>query len=461
MPVTESQRVHQGEWPAMVLSFVYFFCVLAAYYVIRPVREQLAAAVGSTQLPWFFAATFAATLVLTPVFAWLIARWPRRVVVPVVYLFFMVCLVAFIPLFARDGLISPRALGIVFFVWVSVFNLFVVSVFWSFMADIWDEGQARRLFPLIGVAGTIGAIAGPVITRVLVDVIGVAPLLAVSAGLLGIALLCVLLLGRWSQRHDLGKQHHNQPVGGGIFDGLKQIITTPFMRNMAILMLLGDAVGTICYALVTDYSRATFHDAVARTRFAADLDMSTNLLMILLQLTATRILLPRVGAGVVIAVWAVIGIVVCLAMAMSGNPNVPVFAISQEQAAAWIAHIPDVPFLRNLIAQPIELLPTLSWVVLMLLVTRATAYGMMQPARESLYTLVPRSWRYKGKNAVDTAVWRAGDVASALLVNALKSVGAAGTIFGLTGAAAIAISGWIGWRTAAQAQDARNAARTD
>lgn len=445
----------------MALSFVYFFCVLAAYYVIRPVREQLAAAVGSTQLPWFFAATFAATLALTPVFAWLIARWPRRVVVPVVYLFFIGCLVAFIPLFARDGLISPRALGIVFFVWVSVFNLFVVSVFWSFMTDIWDEGQARRLFPLIGVAGTIGAIAGPVITRVLVDVIGVAPLLAVSAGLLGIALLCVLLLGRWSQRHDLGKQHHNQPVGGGIFDGLKQILTTPFMRNMAILMLLGDAVGTICYALVTDYSRATFHDAVARTRFAADLDMSTNLLMILLQVTATRFLLPRVGAGVVIAVWAAIGIAVCLAMAMSGNPNVPVFAISQEQAAAWIAHIPDVPFLRNLIAQPIELLPTLSWVVLMLLVTRATAYGMMQPARESLYTLVPRSWRYKGKNAVDTAVWRAGDVASALLVNALKSIGAAGTIFGLTGAAAIAISGWIGWRTAAQAQDARNAASTD
>ena len=445
----------------MALSFVYFFCVLAAYYVIRPVREQLAAAVGSTQLPWFFAATFAATLVLTPVFAWLVAHWPRRVVVPVVYLFFMVCLVAFIPLFARDGLISPRALGIVFFVWVSVFNLFVVSVFWSFMADIWDEGQARRLFPLIGVAGTIGAIAGPVITRVLVDVIGVAPLLAVSAGLLGIALLCVLLLGRWSQRHDFGKQQHNQPVGGGIFDGLKQIVATPFMRNMAILMLLGDAVGTICYALVTDYSKATFHDAVARTRFAADLDMSTNLLMILLQVTVTRILLPRVGAGVVIAVWAAIGIVVCLAMAMSGNPNVPVFAISQGQASAWIAQIPDVPFLRSLIAQPIELLPTLSWVVLMLLVTRATAYGMMQPARESLYTLVPRSWRYKGKNAVDTAVWRAGDVASALLVNALKSIGAAGTIFGLTGAAAIAVSGWIGWRTAAQAQDARDAARTD
>ena len=140
-----------GEWRAVVLSFVYFFCVLAAYYVMRPVREQLSAAVGSTQLPWFFAATFVATLLLTPVFAALVSRWPRRIVVPVVYVFFIACLLAFVPLFTNQGLLSPRALGMVFFVWVSVFNLFVVSVFWSFMADIWSDEQARRLFPIIAV----------------------------------------------------------------------------------------------------------------------------------------------------------------------------------------------------------------------------------------------------------------------------------------------------------------------
>ncbi|MEO6364882.1 MAG: MFS transporter, partial [Luteimonas sp.] len=128
-------RVHSGEWRAVVLSFVYFFCVLAAYYVIRPVREQLSAAVGSKQLPVFYAATFVVMLVLAPVFGALVARYPRRVVVPAVTLFFIACLLAFMPLFAVEGLLTAPTLGAVFFVWVSVFNLFVVSVFWSFMSD--------------------------------------------------------------------------------------------------------------------------------------------------------------------------------------------------------------------------------------------------------------------------------------------------------------------------------------
>src|SRR5690606_15497280 len=129
-----------------------------------------------TQLPWFYAATFLATLLLTPLFAWLAGRYPRRVMVPAVYLFFIACLLAFVPLFTQNGLLSPRALGTLFFVWVSVFNLFVVSVFWSFMADVWDMAQARRLFPMIALGGTVGAIAGPALTRTLASVIGVAPL---------------------------------------------------------------------------------------------------------------------------------------------------------------------------------------------------------------------------------------------------------------------------------------------
>ncbi|MGB3391817.1 MAG: MFS transporter, partial [Stenotrophomonas sp.] len=194
-------RVHSGEWSAVALSFAYFFCVLAAYYVIRPLREQLAAAVGSTQLPWFYGATFIGTLLLTPLFGALVTRWPRRVVVPLVYVFFIACLVGFVPLFAWPELLTPRTLGILFFVWVSVFNLFVVSVFWSFMSDIWSTEQARRLFPVIAVAGTLGAVTGPTLTRSLVGVIGVAPLLVVSAVLLCAALGCVVALGRWARVH--------------------------------------------------------------------------------------------------------------------------------------------------------------------------------------------------------------------------------------------------------------------
>lgn len=416
-------RIHTGEWRAVAICFVYFFCVLAAYYVIRPVREQLSAAVGSTQLPWFYAATFVATLVLTPVFAALASRWPRRRLVPVVYVFFIACLLAFIPAFTNVGLLSPRALGMVFFVWVSVFNLVVVSVFWIFMSDIWSLEQSKRLFPIIAVAGTLGALAGPALTRSLVDVIGVAPLLLVSAGLLCIATVCVVLLGRWARvhgarRHEAG---HEDAVGGGMWDGLKQIFADPFIRGMAVLLLLADGIGTVNYALMIDYSGATFADAAARTRFHADVDLVANLLTVVVQIALTRWLLPRKGPGLVIMIWALVSIAVLLVVVFSPDPHAPLFTL---------------PLLLGPVA------PT----VLALIVSRGLAYGMAEPARHSLYTRVPRNVRYKGQDAVDTAVWRFGDVAIATGMNGLKAIGmSVGGFAGLSALAAFAAAG-IGWR---------------
>lgn len=415
-------RVRSGEWRAVALSFAYFFCVLAAYYVVRPVREQLSAAVGSTQLPWFYGATFLATLVLSPVFAALVSRWPRRIVVPLVYVFFIACLLAFVPLFTAQGLLSPRALGTVFFVWVSVFNLFVVSVFWTFMSDIWDVEQSRRLFPVIAVAGTLGAISGPALTRTLVNVIGVAPLLVVSATLLGVATLCVVLLGRWARvhgarRHEAG---HEDAVGGSMFDGIKQVFMDPFMRGMAILLLLADGIGTVNYALVTDYSGATSADAVSRTRFAADVDLTTNVLIAIVQICITRWLLPRKGPGYVIMVWALVSIAALLTVVFAANPHAALF------------HVP--------------LLGAVAPVTLALIVSRGLAYGMAEPARHSLYTRVPRSVRYKGQNTVDTAVWRFGDVAIASGMNGLRALGVATGGFASLSAVAAMLAAGIGWR---------------
>lgn len=416
-PVATKRQIHVGEGRAVALSFVYFFCVLAAYYVMRPVREQLSAAVGSIQLPWFYGATFVATLLLTPVFALLVARYPRPVVVPVVHGFFIVCLLAFVPLFTSHGVLGPRALGALFFVWVSVFNLFVVSVFWSFMVDIWDEVQARRLFPIIALGGTAGAIAGPLLTRALVSVVGVAPLLVVSAALLGVAVVCVVVLGRWARSHGSRRFDAGQEaaVGGGMFDGLKQVFGNPFMRAMALLLLLGDGIGTINYALVADYSGATFADAVARTRFAANVDLSTNILQVVVQLTLTRWLLVRHGAAPAIALWAVVSAVMMLVVVLAGNPYAPVIG-------------------------------SMPWVALALIVSRGLAYGMLGPARESLFAYVPRSLRYKGKNAVDTAVWRFGDLVISLSMNLLRGGGM--LVAGFAGIAAIAAAtaGALGWR---------------
>ena len=415
----DERSARAREWPALALSFAYFFCVLAAYYMIRPVRDQLSAAVGSTQLPWFYAATFVATLALTPLFSALVARYPRRVVVPAVYLFFIACLLGFVPLFTSQGLLSPRALGMAFFVWVSVFNLFVVSVFWSFMADIWNEAQARRWFPIIALGGTAGAIAGPALTGALVGLIGVAPLLVVSAGVLGLALACVVLLGRWAREHGARRFEAGEgaAVGGGMFDGLRQIFADPFVRAMALLMLLGDAIGTVNYALIIDYSGATFVDAVARTRFAAQLDLATNGLTIVAQLFVTRWLLVRHGPAPAIALWAL-------------------------ATAAMLALVVVVDDAYRPVLGPMP------WVALALIVSRGLAYGVLGPARESLFARVPRSLRYKGKNAVDTAVWRFGDISVALAMNALRAVGVGVGGFAALGALAAGTAGTIGWRLA-------------
>src|SRR6476660_4929248 len=182
--------VERQEWPAVILAFFYFFLVLAAYYVLRPVREQLSAAVGVQALLPFYSATFVVTLVLTPVYGWLVAHFPRKRFVPLVYLFFIANLLAFIPAFQAQGTLAPEILGAVFFVWMSVFNLFVVAVFWSFVADVFSATQAYRLFGIIALGGTLGAISGPLLTKTLVHVIGIAPLLGVAAALLGGAVAC-------------------------------------------------------------------------------------------------------------------------------------------------------------------------------------------------------------------------------------------------------------------------------
>ena len=407
--------MQRGEWPALAVSLAYFFCVLTAYYVIRPVREQLAGAVGSTQLPWFYGATFIATLALTPLFAGLVSRWPRRVMVPVVYGVFVACLLAFVPLFMDTSLLGERALGIVFFVWVSVFNLFVVSVFWIFMSDVWTPVQARRLFPIIALAGTLGSLVGPMLTRSLVGVIGVASLLVVSAALLGLATMLSVLVGRWARDHRRMAGLDDAPLGGGMFDGLKQIIATPFMRYMAILLILSDGIGGVNYALLADYARATFTDDTARTGFFATVDLYTNALIIGLQALITWWLLPMLGPGRILIVWASIAMLALGIVVLSADPYAAVLAGMPAVAIATI-------------------------------VSRALAYGMAEPARHALFTQVARNERYKGQNAVDTAVWRFGDLVVAVLMNAGRAAGVGVAGFAALGAGVAALAAGVGWR---------------
>jgi len=376
---------------APMLSALAFFFVMTSYYIIRPVRDQLSGAVGSQSLPLFYGAVFVVMLLLTPVFGMLVARFRRRRLLGWSYSFFIVCMLAFVPAFVAQERIGARELGVVFFVWVSVFNLFVVSLFWSFMADIFSSGQARRVFSLIALGGMGGAIFGPLVTKLLVQLIGVAPLLLVSALALGLSL--VLLL-RLSRQHDRQPGSRGQEaIGGSLWAGIKELWSRPFLRYMALLMLFGDGIGTLAYALVADYAKAHFADNVARTSFYNDLDLATNLLGALLQLSLTRWLLIRHGAGWGLLLPALVNVVLLAGVALIGGGNLVLLGYS---------------------------LPLLA---LMSVATRGFAYGMTKPAVDALYTRVPRETRYKGKNFVETAVWRFGDLLVTSAVSGLRMLG--------------------------------------
>ena len=400
--------IQRHEWFAVGVAFVYFFCVLTAYYMIRPVRDQLSAAVGSTSLPFFYAATFAATLALTPLFGALVARFPRRKFVPIVYLFFIVGMIAFIPAFQMQETIGARLLGSIFFVWVSVFNLFVVAVFWSFMADLFDAEQAHRLFPVITLGGAIGALVGPALTKAFVFLVGVSGLLIVSSLLLGVAIGCILMLSRWSRNHPVAGdiRRDERVIGGGLLAGAIETLKSPLMRRIALLMLLGDAVGTVIYALLIDYSGATYPTREARIEFAAGIDLWANSLQMILQLVLTRPLMVRFGPGA--------------AMAMDG-------AVKAVMLAGLIVF-----------AGP--------WIAIVAIVTRASAYGIFKPAADSLYTRVDAETRYKTKNFIDTSVWRFGDLVITSGFNLLRWLGMALPGFAALTMLAAASSGWLGWR---------------
>ncbi|WP_257386564.1 NTP/NDP exchange transporter [Tahibacter caeni] len=400
--------VKSHEWAALCVSAAYFFCVLASYYIIRPVRDQLSAAAGSTQLPIFYLAVFVVTLLLTPVFGALAARFRRSQFVPAVYAIVAVLTMAFIPLFAQQERIGATVLGTLFFIWGSVFNLLIVALFWSFMADIFDRAQARRLFPLIAIGGALGAIAGPTMTKLLVFAVGVRGLLVVSALLLGLCIACIYWLLSWARRNPVvGEPDRDQRViGGSMIAGAIETLRSPFLRRVALLMLLGDCVGTVIYAFLADYNRAMFPTQAAGIAFASNLDLATNILQILFQLFLTREIMVRLGPIAALVLDGIVKALMLVGLVVVGP----------------------------------------GWIVVAAVVTRASAYGIFKPAADSLYTEVDAETRYKAKNFIDTAVWRFGDLAVTSSLNLLRGLGVATGGLALLAALAGVSSAWVGWR---------------
>ena len=419
----DTLRGAMRESPPLLWSFLYFFCLLSGYYVLRPVREAMAAssdieaifppgliaffasrgvALGEFTLQFIFTAVFVIMLLLQPVYGWLVSRFARRVFLPVIYGFFIATLLVFHAMF--DSGVAGR--GLAFILWITVFNLFAVAVFWSFMADVYDNAQARRYYGYIGAAGTIGAFLGPALTRTLVERVGIANMMLVSAALLAVCVVCILQLRRYAVAREAqrGQNSGEVPMGGEILAGLKLVAREPLLRWLALMVVLGVGVGTLLYNEQNRIARTLFSSADERAAYFATLDLAVNSLTLVIQLLVTRGLMSRFG--------------IAPALLVPGAAIVFGFAM--------------------LSASPLPVL-----IAIVQVVTRAGEFSLAKPARETIYTRVGREWRYKAGAAIDTVIYRGGDL-TFVWVHKLLSAFGSNVVFGagLLIASGMTFSAW-------------------
>ncbi|MDH4150734.1 MAG: MFS transporter, partial [Betaproteobacteria bacterium] len=302
--LTRIVAVRPGEIRALLWSFAYFFFLLAAYYVLRPVRDEMGIAGGIRNLPWLFTATFFVMLAAVPVFGAIVARVPRRRFIPLVYHFFAVNILIFWVLLTFKIAMADTAR--VFFVWISVFNLFAVSVFWSFMADLYQSEQGKRLFGFIAAGGSAGALLGPLIAVGLAEAVGRANLLLIAALLLEIAVLCVMRLETaataFKKNGDAASVSpsaapHDAGLGGSWIAGLMMVLRSPYLAGIALWVALLSLAGTFLYFQQANIVAALSDDPNRRTAIFARIDLAVSLLTIIVQFVITGKIIRRFGAG--------------------------------------------------------------------------------------------------------------------------------------------------------------------
>lgn len=360
----------------IAVPVVTFFCVLCGYFVVRPVRDEIGVRAGLDHLPWLFTATFVATLLLVPLFGWLVARARRRLIATSTYAICSALLLVTYGAIQAGG--NVVAWGVGLFVGISVLNLFIISVFWSLMADAYDEAEARRWYGIIAVGGTAGAIAGPAITAFLSTRIGPMNLLPVSATFLAIAAVLTLLVPR---RRDAPPQ---QRIGGNIFAGIRLALASPTLLRIALIVICYTTISTILYMEQADIVKRAFTDPGERTRYFALLDLVNNIATVVVQALITRRVLTRLG----------------LRVALTAAPAL---------VGAGLAAL--------------ALFPRLALVAVLQVIHRVGEHGFTRPGREVIYTTVGAEERYKAKNFIDTFVYRGNDALIAWALEGLHAIG--------------------------------------
>ena len=389
-------KVEPGEGGRLAWSCGYFFCLLGGYYILRPFRDEMGAAGGVDNLKWLYLGTLGSMMVASFLFAGLTTRFPRGRFIPFVYRFFAINLLIFFALLKLMPAAGQVHLGRVIFVWTSVYNLFVVSVFWSFMADVFTNPQGKRLFGFIAMGGTLGHICGSYVAEHYAQELGAVNLLLITVVLLEAACFCVGRLNAIARRRaEVGGvaavprspdssgppagdgDRGDRPIEGGPFAGLGLVLRSPYLLGIALFMLFYTVTSTFLYITRLEVGLLWSDDPDARVAFYARINLWTGVLTMLGQIFLTSRLMGRLGVGLTLGILPAITFV---GFAILGTS-----------------------FVRP------ELLATVWVLMLFETIRRAGNFAFSRPAREVLYTVVGRQEKYKAKNLIDTFVYRAGD----------------------------------------------------
>jgi AAA family ATP:ADP antiporter len=388
--------VEPPEVRAVLLSFVYFFFLMASYFILRPLRDTMGSVYGVAHLQELFTGTFILSFIVAPIYAGLASRIRLATFLPWVYGFIALTMVVFYLLFAHIA--HDRWVAAAFFVWTSTFNLLTISVFWSLMADIFSRSQAKRLFGFIAAGGTLGTICGPAFTVLFVDTVGANTLLLISAAGFTVTALLVRRVEAEKRRlaaaDPLAQQSSlDRKLGGNPFDGFALLFKSQYLLMIALFILLMTTISTLIYFQLQDLITHDFATRAERTRAFATIDLATNGSAVFIQLFGTGRLIQRFGvtAGLLL------------------NPLIMVIA-----------------FLAVVFSPVLLVLGTIQ------VVRRCAEYAIAKPSRDMLFTVVDQQAKYKAKNVIDTVVYRFGDLTSAWLSAAVLPFGVAG--LGVAGA---------------------------
>ncbi len=428
--LTRLVAVEKGEVRPMLWAVAYYFLLLAAYFVIRPIRDEMGVAGGVGNLQWLFLGTLIGMLLFHPIYTALVSKLRRSLFIPLSYTFFALNILVFWFLFRNIDEGSAIWAGRVFFVWTSVFNLFVVSIFWSLMADLFRPGQAARLFGFVAVGGTIGAVTGSSITAFLAEILTPNNLLLVSATLLGLAILAARQLMKSAPRRNdedmTVSVDADAPVGGKILDGIRFVFSSPYLLGIVGYMFLYTVTATFLYFQQAEIVEVSFSDRTLRTVFFARVDLAVNSLTAIMQIFLTGRIVRRIGVALALATLPLVCILGFIAIGAT---------------------------------------PTLLAIAVFQILRRTSNYAIARPCREMLYTVIPRGAKYKAKNFIDTFIYRVGDQIGAWSYTGLAAIGL--TTAGISMVAAplaavwLGIGLWLGRRQKEMATDSEMILRSD